>query len=50
MAMDQSQIRCSLERLKLNTPSEVFAILEKYYPRGQIKPATRYFVEELFQS
>jgi len=27
----------------------VFAILEKYYPRQQIKPATQFFVEELFE-
>jgi hypothetical protein len=26
-----------------------FAILEKYYPRQQIKPATQFFVEELFE-
>jgi hypothetical protein len=28
--------------------AQVFAILEKYYPRHQVKPATQYFVEELF--
>jgi hypothetical protein len=25
---------------------EVFAILEQYYPRQQIRPATQFFVEE----
>jgi len=25
------------------------ALLEKYYPRQQIKPATQFFVEELFE-
>jgi hypothetical protein len=35
-------------KLDLKTADEVFAILEKYYPRRQIKPAMRFFVEELF--
>jgi len=26
------------------------SIPEKYYPRQQIKPATRFFIEELFES
>ena len=30
--------------------NEVFSILEKYYPRRQIKPATQFFIEELFES
>jgi hypothetical protein len=25
------------------------AMIEKYYPRQQIKPATQYFIEELFE-
>jgi hypothetical protein len=28
--------------------AQVFSLLEHYYRRQQIKPATRYFVEELF--
>jgi hypothetical protein len=47
---DRADIEFLIRHMKLSAPSEVFAILEKYYPRGQIKPATRYFVEELFQS
>ena len=35
--------------MKLTRPEDVFAILEKYYPRQQIKPATQFFVEELFE-
>ena len=37
-----------INALGLTRPEQVFAILEKYYPRQQIKPATQYFVEELF--
>ena len=36
-------------KLDLNTADEVFAILEKYYPRQQIKPHAQFFVEELFE-
>ncbi len=31
-------------------PDEVFKILESYYPCQIIKPATQYFVEELFEA
>ncbi len=32
----------------LKSPDEVFVIVEKYYPRQQIKPATQFFIEEMF--
>jgi hypothetical protein len=32
----------------VKSPQEVFDILAKYYPNEQIKPATQYFIEELF--
>ncbi len=38
-----------IKLLKVKTADEALAILEKYYPRHQIKPATQYFVEELFE-
>lgn len=47
---DKVDILFLLNLLKLESPNEVFAILEKYYPRQQIKPATQFFVEELFES
>lgn len=37
-----------IKLLGLKTPDEVFAIIEKYYPRRQIKPATQFFIEEVF--
>jgi hypothetical protein len=47
-ATDREDVRFLVGQLGLKAPDEVFRILEDYYPRGQIKPATRYFVEELF--
>jgi hypothetical protein len=46
---DRGDVEFLVRRLGIRSAPEVFAILEKYYPRGQIKPATRYFIEELFQ-
>ena len=45
---DRQDIEFLITRLGLTKPEQVFAILEKYYPRQQIKPATQFFVEELF--
>jgi hypothetical protein len=45
---DRPDIEFLIKRLGLTHPAQVFAILEKYYPRHQVKPATQYFVEELF--
>ena len=46
---DRKDIEFLIHALKLSRPEEVFAILEKYYPRQQIRPATQFFVEELFE-
>jgi hypothetical protein len=46
---DKHDILFLIDLLDLKTADEVFAILEKYYPRRQIKPATRFFMEELFE-
>lgn len=46
---DRGDVEFLIQRLGIRSPQEVFSVLEKYYPRGQIKPATRYFVEDLFQ-
>lgn len=45
---DRQDIEFLINTLGLTQPEQVFAILEKYYPRQQVKPATQYFVEELF--
>jgi hypothetical protein len=46
---DQKDVRILIGVLGLKAPADVFAILEKYYPQQQIKPATQYFIEELFE-
>lgn len=45
---DVPDVKLLIKQLGLRKPEEVFAILEKYYPRQQIKPGTQYFIEELF--
>ena len=47
---DRDDIVFLLKLLRLQSADEVFAVLEKYYPRQRIKPATQFFVEELFES
>ncbi len=46
---DKGDVQFLIKHLGLKTPAEVFTIVEKYYPRQQIKPATQYFIEELFE-
>ena len=46
---DRQDIEFLIRALNLVRPEDVFAILEKYYPRQQVKPATQFFVEELFE-
>ena len=46
---DKTDVKLLIDQLKLHSPEEVFSIVEKYYPRHQIKPATQYFIEELFE-
>ena len=46
---DREDVCRLIEVLGLKSAAEVFDIVEKYYPRNQIKPGTQYFIEELFQ-
>jgi hypothetical protein len=46
---DREDVRRLIEILGLKKPQDVFAIIEKYYPKNQIKPATQYFIEEIFE-
>lgn len=47
---DRQDVRFLIDRLSLSGAEDVFRILAQYYPRAQIRPATRFFVEELFDS
>ncbi|MFM9904585.1 MAG: hypothetical protein ACKVQJ_08455 [Pyrinomonadaceae bacterium] len=46
---DREDVGTLINVLGLTRAEEVFSIIEKYYPRDQIKPATQYFIEEIFQ-
>lgn len=46
---DKDDVKLLIKLLGLKTPGEVFVVLEKYYPQQQIKPATQFFIEELFE-
>lgn len=47
---DKIDVQFLIKLLGIKTPEAVFSILEKYYPREQIRPATQFFVEEMFES
>lgn len=48
-SFDRDDVRTLINVLGLTKPEEVFSIIEKYYPKNQIKPATQYFIEEIFE-
>ena len=45
---DSKDIEFLIQRLNIATLEEVLAIVEKYYPRKLIRPATQFFLEEIF--
>lgn len=47
--LDRDDVKLLIKLLGIKGAEEVFTILEKYYPHQQIKPATQYFIEELFK-
>lgn len=46
---DESDVITLIEELKINFADDVFTIIERYYPKGQIPPRTQYFIEGLFE-
>lgn len=47
-ASDKSDIEFLIKELKIRTVDEALRLVEKYYPRRLLKPATQIFLEELF--
>ncbi len=45
---DSDDIVFLINKLKIRTVEEVFRIIDKYYPHGIIRPATQFFLEEIF--
>ena len=46
--VDVKDVIFLIDLLKMKSVYEVLNLVEKYYPREQIKPATQFFIEELF--
>ncbi len=46
---DKKDILFLIGRLGIKSPEDVFKIIEKYYHRRQIKAATQFFIEEIFE-
>ena len=45
---DKKDIHFLIQKSELHSPDEVFKIIENYYPKKRIRPATQFFIEELF--
>jgi hypothetical protein len=45
---DKDDIIFLIMKLNLKTIKDVFNIIENYYPKKVIKPATQFFIEEIF--
>lgn len=46
---DESDVKTLLRQMEITSAEEVFAIIERYYPKGQIPPRTQYFIEGLLE-
>jgi hypothetical protein len=46
-ATDKQDIQFLIKLMGIRTAEEIFSILEKYYPHQQIRPAVKFFIEEL---
>jgi hypothetical protein len=47
---DQEDVKFLINLLGITNADQVFQILEKFYPRQRIKPATQFFIEEIFEA
>ena len=47
---DRDDVIFLIKFLKLTHPTQVFNIIEHYYPKRQIPAKTQFFIEELFES
>lgn len=47
---DKEDVQFLLNYLKLSRPEQVFEIIARYYPRGQVLPKTQFLIEELLSS
>jgi hypothetical protein len=47
---DKDDVRFLIRHLALKKPKQVFALIEKYYPRQKIPPKTQFLIEELMET
>lgn len=47
---DNPDIRFLIRTLGIASIDEVFKLIENYYPHHQVKPATQFFLEEVFET
>lgn len=47
---DRDDVIFLIRHLEMKKPKEVFTLIEKYYPKNQIPPKTRFLIEELFET
>jgi len=48
-ATDRKDIVFLTKKMKIKSAEEIFSVIEAYYPRKRIKPATQFFLEEIFE-
>jgi hypothetical protein len=46
---DRDDVIFLIKMLKLTKPSQVFTLIENYYPKAAIPAKTRFFIEEIFE-
>jgi hypothetical protein len=47
--LDRKDMEFLVRHLEITTAAEVFSIIEEFYPKRKIKPATQFAVEEMFE-
>ncbi len=47
--LDRKDMEFLVKHLEITTAEEVFLIIEEFYPKRKIKPATQFAVEEMFE-
>lgn len=49
-SFDQDDVRFLIKFLNLSTPSKVFELIEKYYPKRLVPAKTQFFIDEIMET
>jgi hypothetical protein len=49
-SQDKNDVIFLIKYLRLTKQSEIFEIIENYYPKNQIPPKTQFLIEEVMES